>query len=124
VWKAIILGPYWYVFWVGQVGMAMVLPIIIYLVKRDSPFFLATAGLITVVGIVSVRFNLVIPAFVTPPIPGLENVYHNERLLFEYFPSPIEWVSSIGMISLIVFLFALAYRILPVQPILETEVQS
>lgn len=124
VWKAIILGPYWYVFWVGQVGMAMVLPIIIYLTKRDSPFFLATAGLITVVGIVSVRFNLVIPAFVTPPIPGLENVYHNERLLFEYFPSPIEWVSSIGMISLIVFLFALAYRILPVQPILETEVQS
>ncbi len=111
--KTIMFGPYWYVFWIGQMGMAVIVPIVIYIFKRDSAFWLALAGLSAVVGIVGVRFNLVIPAFVAPPIPGLEDVYNQFRLLFEYFPSLTEWISSIGIISLVVFIFSLAYNFLP-----------
>ncbi|RMG61697.1 MAG: molybdopterin oxidoreductase [Calditrichaeota bacterium] len=111
---AILFGPYWYVFWFGQMGLAVLVPILIYIFKRDSVFWLAVAGLSGVIGIISVRFNLVIPAFVTPPIPGLEHVFDNHpRLAFSYFPSPGEWVTSIGMIAFVIFLFTLAYGLLP-----------
>ncbi|RMF31514.1 MAG: hypothetical protein D6765_01650 [Bacteroidetes bacterium] len=75
------------------------------------------------IGIIAVRFNIVIPAFVAPPVPGLEGVLRHWRMAFEYFPSFWEWVTSIGGISLIVFLFLLAYRNLPLfeNPELETS---
>lgn len=114
VWHQIMFGDYWYVFWIGQVGLTILVPILVYLFKRDSVFWLGLAGFSVVVGIVSVRFNLVIPAFVTPPIPHLNEAFHGLRYAFEYFPSLLEWVSSIGLISFVFFLFLVAYQNLPV----------
>lgn len=113
VFHKIMFGPYWYMFWIGQIGLTIFVPILIYIFSRNSIFWLGLSGLAVVIGIISVRFNLVIPAFVTPPIPGLEKVYNHFRLMFEYFPSLTEWVTSIGIISFVVFLFALAYRFFP-----------
>ncbi len=114
VWNQIMFGEYWYVFWGGQVGLTILAPILLYLLKRGSTFWMGIAGLTVATGIISVRFNLVIPAFVTPPIPHLDEVMNHLRLSFEYFPSPMEWISSIGIIALVVFLFLQAYQFLPV----------
>lgn len=117
VWKAIMFGDYWYVFWLGQIGLAMVVPILIYIYKRDSVAALGVAGFCVVVGIVAVRFNLVIPAFIAAPIPGLEHAYQESRFLFHYFPSLVEWALSFGIISLVAFLFGLAFEVLPMYDI-------
>lgn len=121
VWNQIMFGEYWYVFWIGQVGFTMLIPMLLYITKRSSPFWMGLAGLAVAGGIVSVRFNLVIPAFVTPPIPNLEDVLRHFRLLFEYFPSPMEWISSLGIISLVVFLFLVAYKYLPMFELVTEE---
>jgi len=110
----ILKGPYWYVFWIGQLGFATLFPILIYIFKKESVNWLGFAGLLIVIGIVCVRFTLVIPAFVTPPIPHLNEAFNQFRFNFKYFPSLIEWISSFGIVSFVAFLFTLAYNFLPV----------
>ncbi len=123
IWHQILFGPYWYMFWVGEAGFVILIPLLIYIFKRNDINWLRLAGGSAVIGIIAVRFNIVIPAFVAPPVPGLEGVLRHWRMAFEYFPSFWEWVTSIGGISLIVFLFLLAYRNLPLfeNPELETS---
>lgn len=113
IWKEMILGPYWFVFWVGQIGLAMFVPILIYLFKRNSATWLGIGGLSVVMGIVAVRLNLVIPAFAAPPVPLLDKAFHDARFVFSYFPSLTEWVTSLGLISVVAFFFLLFYRLFP-----------
>ena len=113
IWKQMIFGPYWFVFWVGQIGLAMLVPILIYLFKRNSSTWLGIGGLSVVMGIVAVRLNLVIPAFAAPPVPLLDKAFHDARFVFSYFPSLTEWVTSLGLISVVAFFFLLFYRLFP-----------
>lgn len=113
VWNQVMFGPYWYVFWFGQIGLAMIVPVLIYLFKGNSPTWLGIGGLSVMVGIVSVRFNLVIPAFAVSPVPLLDKAFHDFRFDFRYFPSPTEWVTSLGLISVVAFCFLLFYRLFP-----------
>ena len=108
-----IFGPYWYVFWVGQIGLAMGVPILIYLFGRTSTTWLGIGGLSVVLGIVAVRLNLVIPAFTVSPVPYLDEAFHDFRFAFRYFPSTTEWITSLGLISVIAFFFLLFYGLLP-----------
>jgi len=114
VWEQIMFGPYWYVFWLVQMGVAMVVPFLIYLFRRNSATWLGIGGLSAVLGIVAVRFNFVIPAFAVSPVPLLDKAFHDARFVFSYFPSLTEWVSSLGLISLVTFIFVLVYRVLPI----------
>ncbi len=68
VYEAILYGPFPYVFWLGQLGLGAVVPILLASLPftRRSPTWLGLAGLSAVIGIVAVRLNLVIPAYVTP----------------------------------------------------------
>jgi Ni/Fe-hydrogenase subunit HybB-like protein len=120
----VLFGEFWYTFWVGQLLLGMVLPVAIIVLKRNSPKWLGLAGLSSVVGIVAVRLNLVIPAFVVPLIEGLDSAYTDPRWVYHYFPSSGEWITSIGSIGLIVWGFALAWTLLPVYSSLDTQVNS
>jgi len=110
----IFYGSYWYVFWFGQFLFATILPIVIYIFKRNSVVWLGVSGLMIVIGIICVRFNLVIPAFIVPPIPHLNEAFIQYRFNFAYFPSIWEWITSFGIVSLVSFLFLLAYKYLPI----------
>ncbi len=114
--KTLLFGPYWYVFWIGEVGMVMVLPQIIanYRKTKNSPTWLGIAGLSIVIGIVAVRLNLVIPAYIIPQLPGLDTAYVDHRLLYSYFPSLLEWSSSMGVIAAATLGFLVVSNLLPV----------
>lgn len=114
--KAVISGQYGLFFWVGQIGLAAVLPIILIALsgKSNSVRLKGLAGLSTVLGIVAVRINLVLPAYVVPQIPGLDTAYTDSRLVYHYVPSAIELWSSLGIIAMVVLLFSLAWDLLPI----------
>ncbi len=78
-------GPYAWTFWILQIGLGLVLPIIIMLIPklRVSPGWLALASAMVVVGIMGVRFNIVLPPQITPVLNGYPNAY--------YFPTLVEW---------------------------------
>lgn len=78
-------GPYAWTFWVLQIGLGLVIPIIIMLIPRlrTSPCWLAAAAGMVVVGIMGVRFNIVLPPQITPVLNGYPNAH--------YFPTLMEW---------------------------------
>ncbi|MDI6879086.1 MAG: polysulfide reductase NrfD [Desulfitobacteriaceae bacterium] len=121
--KAVIAGQYGVFFWVGQLGLATVLPILLIALslKENSARLKGIAGLSTVLGIIAVRVNLVLPAYVVPKISGLDTAYVDSRLLYHYAPSAIEILSSLGIIALVVLLFSLAWELLPIIKVSEIE---
>ncbi len=122
-WRAIAFGDYWYVFWFGQIGLAWVVPLLVGTLPRvkDDARWLGLAGACVVAGIVAVRLNLVIPAYLHPHLPGLDRAYRDARLAYSYFPSPIEWVSSFGLLALLTLAFIACWRLLPLY---ETELAA
>ncbi|MCO1600213.1 NrfD/PsrC family molybdoenzyme membrane anchor subunit [Desulfosporosinus nitroreducens] len=114
--KAVVTGQYGLIFWLGQIGMAAILPILLIRLSRinGSEVMKGLAGLSTVIGIIAVRINLVLPAYVSPQIPGLENAYVDSRLVYDYFPSSIEILSTLGIIAFVVLLFSIAWELLPI----------
>lgn len=115
VWHRIMFGEYWYIFWLGQIGLAWLLPLVLtgLPATRRSRAWLGLAGAAVVGGIVAVRLNLVIPAYLYPQLPGLDEALVSPRAAYEYFPSAVEWVSSFGLLALFLLLFIGAWRLLP-----------
>ncbi len=124
--RQMLFGPYWYTFWIGQILLATVLPLLVVLLPatRRNPTWLGLGGLGIVIGIVCVRLNLVIPAYLAPHFEGLDQAFVNPRLEYSYFPSIWEWLSSTGGIALVMLLFSLAYRFLPLFPAQSPEVSK
>lgn len=123
VYHQILFGPFPYTFWVGQLLLATLVPVVLISFKgtRQSPFWLGVAGLSMVIGIVAVRLNLVIPAMVIPLLKGLDTAFIQPRWNYFYFPSFWEWTSTIGLIALIVVSFSIAYEVLPVYSKVEEQ---
>lgn len=97
-----------WVFWLVQVGVGIILPIILYCLKstRQSPGAMCLAALAIVTGILGVRFNIVLPALIPPVLPGLPEG--------RYYPAVLEWVVAGGVVALGMFLYTLAVRSLPI----------
>ncbi len=116
VWRQIAFGEYWYVFWIGQISLAWVLPLVIGSLRatRQSALWLGAAGGSVVVGILAVRLNLIIPAYLFPQLAGLDEALPASRAAFSYFPSLIEWVSSLGVVAILVLLFMAGWKLLPI----------
>jgi molybdopterin-containing oxidoreductase family membrane subunit len=114
---AAITGPFWYVFWIGQIGLGIVVPVVLlgWERTRRSPFWVGVAGLAIVLAFVGVRLNIVIPPLSVPEIRGLVQAVPSPRMNTVYVPSAMEWFLSIGIIGLGMALFAIGYNLLPVQ---------
>ncbi|KJS20915.1 MAG: molybdopterin oxidoreductase [Clostridiaceae bacterium BRH_c20a] len=93
-------------FWLVQTFIGAVVPIFLYLKFKESVNALLTAAIMVVLGIVAVRFNIVVPPLLIPQLAGLSGGY--------YFPSSVEWMTSVGVIGFGLLLYSLAVSILPV----------
>ncbi|MEA5386947.1 hypothetical protein VB773_13330 [Haloarculaceae archaeon H-GB2-1] len=66
---------------------------------------MAVAGLSVVLGIIAVRFNIVVPPQIRPVMEGLPHG--------SYFPSAVEWATSVGMIAVGLLLYTIGAELLP-----------
>lgn len=107
-------GPYWYVFWIGQVGIGLVVPVAILATRlgRD-PRFVTLACAAVVVGFIGVRLNIVIPGMSAEEIAGLSKAVDDPRFRTDYFPSVFEWLITFGIGGLGLILFGLGEVFLP-----------
>lgn len=104
-------GPYAWSFWVLQIGFAMVIPAIILLspLKKRLGWVVA-AAMMVVVGILGVRFNIVVPPLVPPIIEGYPAA--------DYFPTLSEWLLALFFVAGGALLYSLVSEW---QPIHEPE---
>ncbi len=115
VYTAIMTGPFWWVFWIVQLALGAVVPLflIFFPGTRRSTTWLGVAGLLIVLGIVGVRLNIVIPPFANPLLPGLDKAYHSSRTVAYYFPTLVEWITSMGLVGIAGLLFTAGLDFLP-----------
>lgn len=109
----LLFGRYALLFWGGEVGLGIVAPILIVAFRRNSSAWLGGAGLSMLLGIVAVRFNIVVPAYWEPMLKGLDKAIIDPRFSFLYRPGIAEAGLTIGMIAMMALVFALAVEALP-----------
>jgi len=104
-------GPMSWSFWWFMVGLSWVFPMVLLSKKswRRTPSVMVLAGLSVVIGIIAVRFNIVIPAQI---LPVMEGAPHGS-----YFPTLVEWGSSIGIMAVGLLLYTLGAETLPLTPL-------
>lgn len=104
-------GPYAWTFWILQLGMGMVIPAIILLSPlRKKLGWIIAAAMMTVVGIIGVRFNIVVPPLIPPIIDGYP--------VNDYFPTINEWLLILFFLAGGALLYSLVSEW---QPIHEPE---
>ncbi len=121
--ELVMFGPFWWVFWVVQVALGTVLPIVLVLWPRTGRklHWLALAMFLVVIGVVGVRVNIVIPALIHPPFAGYSEAYPHPRFASTYFPSMTEWLVTLLVFCLGAWVFALGQRILPLNTVARKE---
>jgi Ni/Fe-hydrogenase subunit HybB-like protein len=116
VYHLITTGPFWYVFWFGQLLLGAVIPLLL-IYTRPSVLTRSTrlglAGLLIVIGVFGIRLNIVIPALAVPVFRGFDHAIDSARLSSLYIPNWIEWVSSLGIVATTALLAYWAMRLLP-----------
>ncbi|HBW39144.1 NrfD/PsrC family molybdoenzyme membrane anchor subunit [Desulfosporosinus sp. BICA1-9] len=95
-------------FWVVQMFIGVVVPLFLIFARKtkESVNAIAAAAIMVVIGILGVRFNIVLPALIVPVMTGLPEGY--------YYPTWIEILSSSGIIAMGLFLYTLAVTVLPI----------
>lgn len=112
--KLVLQGPYWWVFWVWQLGIGTVIPILLLsLPTRRSPGWVASAALLIAVGFFGLRLNIVIPALASEEIRGLSEAIASPRMHARYFPSVSEWFLTAGVVGFGLLLFGFGEMLLP-----------
>lgn len=106
--KTMIMSDFSWSFWVVQMFIGVVVPLYLMFAKKtkESVNAITAAAIMVVIGILGVRFNIVLPALIVPVMTGLPEGY--------YYPTWIEILSSSGVIALGLFLYSVAVKVLPI----------
>jgi len=114
-------GQYWYVFWIFQIGMGIVIPFLIIANPRwgGSVRGVVIASAFVVVGVLGERVALVVPgtALVQPLYPGhIEGIWGASST---FLITPLETCLSIGIMSTVALLYVLGLRYMELMPDVE-----
>ncbi|RMD86011.1 MAG: molybdopterin oxidoreductase [Candidatus Dadabacteria bacterium] len=115
-WRITLFGPFWWVFWIFQLGLGAIVPILIVAHPRTGRRvgWLAAAGALIVIGMVAARLSIVVPNQVIPPFEAMVGAYNGPRFSLGYFPSAHEWLVGLGVAALGVWMFIAVEKLLPV----------
>ncbi len=112
--KLVLFGPFWWVFWVVHVGLGVVLPGLMLVLRPKNALWAGLAGLLVAFTFMSVRLNIVIPGLAVPEMQGLAEAFTGPGLTFNYFPTLTEWLLQIWTVSAGLLVFLIGYRVLPI----------
>lgn len=111
----VLFGPFGWAFWVLQIGIGMVIPIIVLiqpnLTKRG--ILVGFVGVFVLVGLAVARTSIIFPALAIPELEGLATAYTGPHLSFNYVPSIMEWSVTFGVIGLSTLAYLIGADLLP-----------
>lgn len=119
----VLFGEYWWAFWILQVLVGSLIPIIILIQPKlaSNRHWAAAMGILLLIGYATARALIVFPALSIPEIDELATAFTGPHLTFDYFPSLMEWAITIGTIGLATLGFLLGNQFLPLyQPASKT----
>lgn len=100
-------------FWGVQMFLGAVVPLTIVFWKKTNQNInaLLLAAILIVVGIIGVRFNIVVPSLIVP-------VFH-ELPWGDYFPTVKEWMVSVGVVAMGLLIYSIGELLLPIEETAE-----
>ena len=116
-------GPYWWLFWIFQIGMGIIIPLIILFHPRAGKSIrgIVVASVSVIIGVLGERAALVIPGLsqVQQLYPGnIEGVWGQAGT----FPITLwETTMSLGVLTIVALLFVLGLKYLPLLPTEESK---
>jgi molybdopterin-containing oxidoreductase family membrane subunit len=115
-WRLALFGPFWWVFWIIQLGLGTLIPLWIVLSRRSTSVrWLGFAGILVILGAAGTRMNIIIPPLINPVFESIPESYHHFRNSVGYFPSIQEWFVAAFVFALGTWLFIGALKVLPLE---------
>lgn len=99
----LLFGPYWWVFWVVNLLIGGIIPIVLLLSARPALWVLS--GLVISAAFISARLDVLIPGQAVGLLKGMQEAYSHPRLSYIYNPTLMEYLVTI-------FVFAMGIAIL------------
>lgn len=125
--KAVLFGPYSWQFWVVQIAIGTLIPLIVLTQPKlaGSGAWAGWMGVFVLAGFAIARMNIVFPALTIPELEGLANAFTGPHLSFDYSPSLLELsvVSGVAGATIIALLLGLDFKRLNIFTS-ESEVKS
>jgi molybdopterin-containing oxidoreductase family membrane subunit len=122
--REVLFGPYWWAFWILQIGIGTLLPVLILVQPKLARHHLwaGWAGMLVLFGFAVARANIIFPALVIPELEALRTAFTGPHLSFTYFPSIMEWAVTIGITAIAILAFLIGQDYLSLLP--KTEVKK
>ncbi|PJF21468.1 MAG: polysulfide reductase [Phototrophicales bacterium] len=98
----VLFGTYGWAFWILQVGLGMVLPVIVLLQPNlsNKKMLVGLMGLLVLLGLAVARTAIIFPAMAIPELEGLAEAFTGPHLGYDYVPSLMEWSVTLGIVGL------------------------
>ncbi len=112
----VLFGRYWWAFWIIQIALGTLLPVIVLLQPRLSRngVIAGWMGFLVLLGFTAARANIVFPALTVPELEELRWAFSGPHLTFDYFPSLMEWAVTLGIVGGATIVFLLGLERLPI----------
>jgi molybdopterin-containing oxidoreductase family membrane subunit len=111
----VLFGRYWWAFWILQVGIGTIIPIIVLSQRKlaQQGIWAGSMGLLILIGYAVARSLIIFPALTVPELSALTTAFSGPHLTFDYFPSLMEWLVTLGIIGVAVLAFLTGFDRLP-----------
>jgi molybdopterin-containing oxidoreductase family membrane subunit len=115
--RQVLFGPYWWAFWIIQILIGTLIPIFVLVQPRlaRNPIWAGWMGVLVLLGFAVARANIVFPALTVPELEALTTAFTGPHLIFEYFPSLMEWAVTIGILGLAIMAYLVGSDRLPLK---------
>ena len=114
LWQQVLFGQYWYTFWIVHILIGVLVPLFLLTAKSKSPGAIALAGLLIAGSFLAVRLNIVIPGMLDPEIKGIAEAWVHSKLTFSYLPSIMEWQVLLFIVAVVMAVFMVGKKVLPI----------
>jgi protein NrfD len=112
--RQVLFGQYWWAFWIAQLLIGSLIPIIILSQPRYARHngWAGWMGLLVLIGYAFARGLIIFPALTVPELGALTSAFSGPHLSFDYFPSLMEWAVTSGTIGIAVLGFLIGSDVL------------
>ncbi len=107
--ELVLWGPYWWVFWIVQLGLGGVVPLALFALRRPAAW--VAAAFLVAVAFVSARLNVLVPGQAVAEIQGLQEAFQHPRLSYLYHATPMEYLVGLFLVALGAAVLYLGHRI-------------
>lgn len=113
--ELVLFGTYGWAFWILQIGLGILIPIIILSQARfaQNGYVAGLMGMFVLLGLAVGRTAIIFPAFTIPQLEGLAAAFTGPHLNYDYVPSLMEWSVTIGVVGLSILAFLIGIDRLP-----------